>query len=85
MRRALRGVLSPFGKLGERRPACEEQHVAVRGCGEPDSWAQSLEPRGEIRQKQARTVQAVTLTHAQNRVADRFEVQGARLGGEVFD
>ena len=55
------------------------------GRGQPASWAQTFEPRREIRQKQARAVQAVTLAHAQDRVTDRFEAQGERLGGEVLD
>ena len=66
MRRALGRVLGPLGKLMKRRPACEEQHVAVRCCGQPGSWAQSLEPRSEIGQKEARTVQAIALPHAQD-------------------
>ena len=77
MRRAPGGVLGPLRKLRKRRLSCQEQNIAVRGRGEPAARAHPFEPRREIWQEQAGSVQAVALPHAQDAIAHRFHLQGA--------
>lgn len=84
MRCTLARVFGSLSERGKGGPAREEQHVTVWGRSQPATRGKAFEPRGQIRKKQARAIEAITLTYAEDLFADPFEAKGARLSDEVL-